>query len=166
MVSSAPGKGLVVYTEGLLLSAFKQNERSSRIVALPEYYKAPITSNDKSILSRPIAELVQDVQKQVISPIDILRTYGKVAVKAHEKTNCITELMVAEAEKWAENEVNLKGPLAGIPISLKDTIVVKGFDATVGFSRNVGKPYAEDGAMVKLLKDAGTRFQYPASLMA
>jgi Asp-tRNA(Asn)/Glu-tRNA(Gln) amidotransferase A subunit family amidase len=49
----------------------------------------------------------------------------------------------------------LKGPLAGIPVSLKDSIQVKGFDSTVGFSQHTGKPYAEDGPMVKLLKDAG-----------
>jgi Asp-tRNA(Asn)/Glu-tRNA(Gln) amidotransferase A subunit family amidase len=98
---------------------------------------------------------VQDVQKQVTKPVDILRAYGKVAIKAHEKTNCLTEILFPEAEGWAEREINLKGPLAGIPVSLKDSIQVKGFDISVGYSRNVGKPYAEDGPMVKLLKDAG-----------
>jgi Asp-tRNA(Asn)/Glu-tRNA(Gln) amidotransferase A subunit family amidase len=95
------------------------------------------------------------VHKQVTSPVDILRAYGKVAIKAHEKTNCVTEILFPEAEEWAEKEVNLKGPLAGIPVSLKDSIQVKGFDISVGYSRNVGKPYAEDGSMVKILKDAG-----------
>ena len=63
--------------------------------------------------------------------------------------------MLPEAESWAENEVNLKGPLAGIPISLKDSIAVRGFDVSVGYSRNTGKPYAEDGSLVKILKAAG-----------
>jgi Asp-tRNA(Asn)/Glu-tRNA(Gln) amidotransferase A subunit family amidase len=100
--------------------------------------------------------LVQDVQKGVINPIDILRTYGKVAVKAHEKTNCVTEVMVPEAEGWIKDgSVNLKGPLAGIPISLKDTIVVGGFDTTVGFSSFVGNKVPQDGPVVRLLKDAG-----------
>lgn len=98
---------------------------------------------------------MQDVHKQITNPVDILRAYGKVAIKAHERTNCVTEILFPEAEEWAKNEINLKGPLAGIPVSLKDSIQVKGFDISVGYSRNVGKPYAEDGAMVKLLKDAG-----------
>lgn len=98
---------------------------------------------------------MQDVQKSVTSPIDILRTYGKVTLKAQEKTNCATEILFPEAEEWATKECNLKGPLAGIPVSLKDTIQVKGFDITVGFSTHTGKPYAEDGPMVRLLKDAG-----------
>lgn len=106
-------------------------------------------------MSRPISELVEDVHNSTISPIDILRTYGKTAKKAHEKTNCVTELMLPEAESWALNDVNLKGPLAGIPISLKDSIAVGGFDVSVGYSRHINKPYAEDGIMVKLLKKAG-----------
>lgn len=86
----------------------------------------------------------------------MLRTYGKVAVRAQERTNCITELLLPEAESWLESEVNLKGPLAGIPVSLKDSVQVKGFDTTLGYSALAGKPFAEDGPMVRMLKDAGT----------
>jgi Asp-tRNA(Asn)/Glu-tRNA(Gln) amidotransferase A subunit family amidase len=104
----------------------------------------------------PIEELVQDVHKNVLQPLDVLRTYGKVAIKAHAKTNCLTEVMVNEAEGWLKDgSINLKGPLAGIPVSLKDTLVVGGFDATVGYSSFVGKTCPKDGAAVRLLKDAG-----------
>ena len=100
-------------------------------------------------------EVVQDVHKRIIEPIDVLRSYGKVAIKAHARTNCLTEVMLPEAEQWVRSEINLKGPLAGIPVSLKDSIAVRDFDVTVGYSRNTGKPYATDGAMVTILKDAG-----------
>lgn len=110
---------------------------------------------DREILDKPIETLVQDVHKQVLKPIDILRTYGKVAIRAHKKTNCLTEVMLPEAELWAENEIDLKGPLAGIPVSLKDSIAVRGFDVSVGYSRNTGKSYVEDGTLVKILKAAG-----------
>jgi len=95
------------------------------------------------------------VQQGVLSPLDVLRTYGKVAVRAHEKTNCVTELLLPEAEEWATSEVNLKGPLAGVPVSLKDSVQVRGFDISLGYARLAGKPYEQDGPMVKLLKDAG-----------
>jgi Asp-tRNA(Asn)/Glu-tRNA(Gln) amidotransferase A subunit family amidase len=99
---------------------------------------------------------VNDVHGGSIKPVDILRAYGKVAVEAQKKTNVVTEIMFPEAEKWIDNgEINLKGPLAGIPVSLKDSIAVGGFDVSVGYSRNTGKPYAEDGSLVKLLKEAG-----------
>jgi Asp-tRNA(Asn)/Glu-tRNA(Gln) amidotransferase A subunit family amidase len=96
------------------------------------------------------------VQKSTKSPIDVLRAYGKAAVKAHESTNCVTEIMFPDAETWInDGGVNLKGPLAGIPVSLKDSIIVGGFDASVGYSGKCFKPHAKDGAIVRLLKDAG-----------
>lgn len=45
--------------------------------------------------------------------------------------------------------------MAGIPVSLKDTVIVGGYDATVGYSSFSGRPAAQDGPMVRLLKDAG-----------
>jgi Asp-tRNA(Asn)/Glu-tRNA(Gln) amidotransferase A subunit family amidase len=64
--------------------------------------------------------------------------------------------MFPEAEVWATSgKVNLKGPLAGIPVSLKDSIAVSGFDTSVGYSKNTGAPEKEDGAIVRLLKEAG-----------
>jgi Asp-tRNA(Asn)/Glu-tRNA(Gln) amidotransferase A subunit family amidase len=77
-------------------------------------------------------------------------------LKAHEKTNCLTEVMLESAEKWLhDGSINLNGPLAGIPVSLKDTIAVGGYDTTVGFSSFVGNKKATDGPTVRLLKDAG-----------
>jgi Asp-tRNA(Asn)/Glu-tRNA(Gln) amidotransferase A subunit family amidase len=136
-------------------SQLKQAERAQRIRDLPNYHGA-YTSSERQALSKPIEELVQDVHKQVIQPIDILRAYGKAALKAHEKTNCVTEVMIGAAEGWTtDGSINMKGPLAGIPISLKDSIVVGGFDTTVGYSMNVGNKGPKDGTMVRLLKDAG-----------
>lgn len=63
--------------------------------------------------------------------------------------------MIPEAETWVEHDINLKGPLAGIPVSLKDSIAVGGFDVSVGYSCNTGKPYSKDGSVARLLKDAG-----------
>lgn len=99
---------------------------------------------------------MQDVHNSNVKPIDILRAYGKAAIKAHEKTNCVTEVMISEAEKWTtDGSINMKGPLAGIPVSLKDSIAVGGFDTTVGYSCNVGNKVPTDGTMVRILKDAG-----------
>ncbi|KAI1859706.1 hypothetical protein JX265_007235 [Neoarthrinium moseri] len=134
---------------------FKKRERDDRIRGLTQYH-GPFTSFDREVIDRPIEGLVQDVHSGVLQPIDILRTYGRVAVKAQEKTNCVTEVMLQEAEGWIKDgSVNLKGPLAGIPVSLKDTIVVGGFDTTVAYSGFVGNKTTQDGPVVRLLKDAG-----------
>jgi Asp-tRNA(Asn)/Glu-tRNA(Gln) amidotransferase A subunit family amidase len=134
---------------------FKQDERARRIASLTAYH-APFSVLDRENIARPIQELVQDVHKDPSKASELLQTYGKVAIKAHEKTNCLTEVMISSAETWVmDGSVNLKGALAGIPVSLKDTIEVGGYDTSVGYSRNVGNAPAQDGPLVRLLKDAG-----------
>ncbi|KAL3423434.1 amidase [Phlyctema vagabunda] len=137
---------------------FKQAERAQRIRDLKGYHGV-YTASERAVLAKPVEELVQDVHKRTVQPIDILHAYGKAALKAHEKTNCVTEVLIGAAEGWTtDGSINFKGPLAGIPISLKDSVVVGGFDTTVGYSSNVGNKNGvglTDGPMVKLLKDAG-----------
>lgn len=122
---------------------------------MPYPYHTNFTDADKKIIDQPIEELVRDIQESKTSPLSVLRTYGKVAVKAQERTNCITELLLPEAESWLESDINLKGPLAGVPVSLKDSVQVKGFDTTLGYSALANQPFQEDGPMTRLLKDAG-----------
>ncbi|KAF4507495.1 hypothetical protein G6O67_003987 [Ophiocordyceps sinensis] len=134
---------------------FKQDERAHRLASLSPY-KTPFSALDRDILGRPIEALVRDVQGDASKAADLLRTYTKVALNAHDKTNCLTEVLVKDAEKWIKDgSINFKGALAGIPVSLKDTIDVKGYDSSVGMSRNVRRPKPEDGAMTRLLKDIG-----------
>ncbi|KAG5939890.1 hypothetical protein E4U53_007713 [Claviceps sorghi] len=134
---------------------FKQDQRLRRIHALTAY-QAPFSPLDREIVARPIEELVQEVQRDPSRAVDLLHTYGKVAIKAHEKTNCVTEVLIQDAETWIKDgSVNFKGPLAGIPVSLKDTIDVKGYDSSVGVTSNVRKPKTEDGVTVRLLKELG-----------
>ncbi|KAH9838180.1 amidase (acetamidase) [Teratosphaeria destructans] len=134
----------------------KQDERAGRLATLPRPYLYPLSPLEKEVLDEDIVDLVHDVRKGAKQPVDVLRAYGKVAIKAQEKTNCLTEVMLREAEQWIEKgEINLEGPLAGIPVSLKDSCNVTGFDSTVGNSCFVGKPATEDGGIVRMLKDAG-----------
>ena len=135
-------------------SQAKQLQRTTRIANLSPYYHAAFSLQDRQLLDKSVEQLVQDVHSGGVQPLDILKCYGKAAVKAHAKTNCLTEVMISKAEKWSE-EANTDGPLAGIPISLKDSIQVGGFDVSVGYSRNTGSPAVEDGTMVKILRDAG-----------
>lgn len=136
-------------------SRFKQDERAERIRSLTAYH-GPLTAADRETVAMPIADLVRGIRSGTTAPLSVLRTYGRVALRAHERTNCLTEVMLPSAERWLlDGSVNLQGPLAGVPVSLKDTIVVGGYDATVGYSRFVGNRTERDGPMVRLLKDAG-----------
>ncbi|KAM3533118.1 hypothetical protein MY4038_003649 [Beauveria bassiana] len=132
----------------------KREERATRIRALQSYH-GPFSVLDKEIVNKPIQALVKEVHQDPSKATQILKTYGKVAIKAQEKTNCVTEILLDSAEKWVtDGSINLKGPLAGIPVSLKDTVDVTGYDSTVGYSRFVGMKSA-DGPTARILKDAG-----------
>ncbi|EMD31904.1 hypothetical protein CERSUDRAFT_119214 [Gelatoporia subvermispora B] len=134
--------------------ASKQREREERIQSLPPLYHAPLTPVDKAILAQPVSQLVANVRAGELAPSDILAAYGKKALLAHQETNCLTEILIPVAEGWAAS-CNKEGPLAGVPVSLKDTVAVKGFDSCIGYSAWVGKPLQKDAPLVRLLRDAG-----------
>ncbi|GLB39937.1 putative amidase signature enzyme [Lyophyllum shimeji] len=147
----------------------KQNERQARIAELPARYKEPIGSKDASILAQSVSSLVESVQSGQTDPSDVLTAYGKEALKAHAETNCLTEIMIQSAETWAK-ECNRKGPLAGVPVSLKEMVSVAGWDSSIGYSAWIGRPLQKDSPLVRLLRDAGAvpyvKTNVPITLMS
>jgi len=64
----------------------------------------------------------------------VMKVFIWGAIRAHEQTNCLTELFFDDALKTAKqydeefkSTGKMKGPLYGIPISLKDNLAVKGY---------------------------------------
>ncbi|KAH9940704.1 amidase signature enzyme [Amylocystis lapponica] len=132
----------------------KKRERDERIQSLPPVYTSALSDGDKGILAQPVSEIVANVQAGSLSPSETLTAYSKMALRAHKETNCLTEVLIAQAEEWAQN-CNTQGPLAGMPVSLKDTVGIAGYDSCIGYSAWVGKPMKQDAALVRLLRDAG-----------
>ncbi|TFK47517.1 amidase signature enzyme [Heliocybe sulcata] len=147
----------------------KHQDRQAQIDALPTEYHAPLTPFDSHILGRPVSELVAQVQTGRLSPQHILTAYGKKALKAHAELNCLTEVLISDAQGWAES-CSRSGPLAGVPVSLKDMVNVRGYDSCLGYAAWVGKPAAYDSAIVRLLRDAGAvpfvKTQIPITLLS
>lgn len=142
-------------------SQAKQRERDERIKSLPERYHAPLTVEDEKILAQPASAIVAAVQAHTLNPAAVLLAYGKKALRAHAATNCLTEILIvgAEADVIAEADLGpgaaFQGPLAGMPVSLKDTVAITGVDSCIGYSAWVGRPSKKDAPLVRLLKDAG-----------
>lgn len=63
----------------------------------------------------------------------------------------------------------LRGPLHGIPITLKDQFNVKGVDTTLGYVGRSFAPAREDAVLVQMLKDMGAiiiaKTNLPQSIM-
>jgi Asp-tRNA(Asn)/Glu-tRNA(Gln) amidotransferase A subunit family amidase len=97
--------------------------------------------------------------------MQVLLAYGKRAIWAHQRTNCLTEITIPSAEEWLHHSlassyspelggVNLCDPLAGMPVSRKDMVGLAGYESYIGHSRLVGDKIPADTAITRLLKDA------------
>ncbi|RAK96451.1 amidase [Aspergillus ibericus CBS 121593] len=106
----------------------------------------------------------------------IILAYIKRAVIAHQLTNCLTEIVFEDALKQArqldhdfQQTGQVKGPLHGIPVTLKDQFDIKGVDTTLGYVGRSFAPAAEDAVLVQMLKDMGAivlaKTNLPQSIM-
>ena len=55
----------------------------------------------------------------------------------------------------ADRQQEVIGPLHGLPISIKDSYGIKGYDNTIGMSRWLNKPFKEDSVVVQVLRLQG-----------
>lgn len=154
----------------------KRQERSDRMVAMEsEGYGEPLTAQEKEIYSLSVEDAVSKVHAGTLDPAALLKTYGKTSLAAQKDTNSITEFMITAAQAQIDNAAStiaaLGGapsgaasttafqdpskPLAGFPISLKDSHNINGYDSTIGYTANAFKPATKDSPVVQLLKDAG-----------
>lgn len=49
----------------------------------------------------------------------------------------------------------MRGPLHGLPISVKDNCNIEGMDSTLGFAKYLYKPEIENANLIASLKDLG-----------
>jgi Asp-tRNA(Asn)/Glu-tRNA(Gln) amidotransferase A subunit family amidase len=134
----------------------------------PATTTAAETDADRALLALPAAEVAERVRAGSLRADAPVRAYARAAARAHAATNCLTEVLVAGAVEGAARaeaarragggaETVLSGGLAGVPVSLKDTICVAGCDASAGYSAWTGEPEVGDGAIVRILREAGMR---------
>ncbi|KAF8996208.1 amidase signature enzyme [Cyathus striatus] len=132
----------------------KRAERAQRLATLPPDFHSSLTQADYRILAQPVSYIVSQVQDGSIDPQDVLLAYGKQAIRAHRATNCLTEVMITDAIEWA-GMCDKNGPLAGMPVSMKDTVGVAGYDSTMGYTPLVNRPFQRHAPLTQLLLDAG-----------
>jgi amidase len=85
------------------------------------------------------------------------------AAIAQQLTNCLTEIMFTEAmsrARWLDEQYAARGgkpvgPLHGVPVSLKDTFRVSGYDASVGIASLAFEPARGNSLLVDILLEAG-----------
>ena len=117
--------------------------------------------SDKDFCYSELMEVSRRVHNKELSPVDVtkaaLNRIASVDKSLHSYALVLSEVALHQA-KTAEQEIvagNIKGPLHGVPIAVKDNCFTKGIVTTNGMAlrRDVKPDY--DATVVTKLRDAG-----------
>ncbi|KIL69168.1 hypothetical protein M378DRAFT_184407 [Amanita muscaria Koide BX008] len=146
-----------------MVSAFQKvvdAKRDARARALA--LAGPLSPEHSKYTTATASEIVSHIEKGEWTASDVLEAYISRAVLAHETTNCLTEVMFESARKQAktlDDEFSatgkLRGPLHGVPVSIKDQYDIAGVDTSLGFSQWTNKPAKENCSLADQFITAG-----------
>ena len=114
-----------------------------------------------NILNLTIKDLSQLISSGDISPIDLVEATLERISTLNPKLNAFITILEKSARKDAKNADSMikqgkcRGPLHGIPVSVKDLIYVKGERSTSGSKILSNFVPQYDSTVVKRLKEAG-----------
>ncbi|KAG9126613.1 hypothetical protein FRC07_002801 [Ceratobasidium sp. 392] len=122
-----------------------------------------LTERERSFLALDVTSLAERLAAKECSAVEVTTAFCKAAYAAQELTNCLTEIMFGSALVRArELDVHLAetgsvvGPLHGIPVSIKDHVLVKGEDTATGYIAWAGRTVSDrDACIVQILRAAG-----------
>ncbi|GJJ13237.1 hypothetical protein Clacol_007488 [Clathrus columnatus] len=125
-----------------------------------------LTDREKGIINQDATGLAEMLRFGHYSALEVTTAYCKVATAAQDLTNCLTEILFEEAFQRAKelDDYFLRtgqtvGPLHGVPVSIKDHILLKGHDTSSGYIEWAFKTKAEtDAVAVRILREAGAVF--------
>lgn len=115
----------------------------------------------KRFLKKPIFKVAKLIKNKKVSPLEITKTILNKIEELNETHNIFITILRDEALKnanEAKKEImqgDYKGPLHGIPISIKDNINVKNVPSTSGSFINRNMVSAYDALVVKQLRQKG-----------
>ena len=98
--------------------------------------------------------LAAQVRAGEVSPRELVELYLRRIEEINPRLNAFRTLMAEQALAEADERIGHDGPLAGVPIAIKDDVAVTGQVATRG-SRSFGPPAVADAEIVRRLRAAG-----------
>jgi amidase len=121
--------------------------------------------------------LAEAIRSRKLTAEAIAIAFCKRAAIAQQVCNCLTEIFFDDGIKrarWLDEEYKRTGktvgPLHGVPVSLKDSFRVIGYDASIGFAALAEKPAKENSTLVDILLEQGAvlycKTNVPQTLMA
>lgn len=121
--------------------------------------------------------LAQAISTRKLTSYAVTLAFCKRAAIAHQLTNCLTEILFTAALRRAEyldhhlaRTGSPVGPLHGVPVSVKDSFKITGYDSSIGIATFCYKPAVTSSPLVSLLISAGAvihcKTNVPQTLMA
>ncbi|XP_035705299.1 fatty-acid amide hydrolase 1 isoform X2 [Folsomia candida] len=114
----------------------KDFEREEQFQAIETQF--PLNGKRQKILKLSEEKLINALQTRILSATEVLEAY-------------ISKEWASELDSLEQ----IKGPLHGIPVSIKEHCNVVGMDSTMGFAQFLFRPAQEDAAIVQAIKLLG-----------
>ncbi|XP_063283820.1 vitamin D3 hydroxylase-associated protein-like isoform X1 [Pelobates fuscus] len=112
--------------------------------------------DSRKILNLSLPELIVKLRDGSLSLESVLYSYIEKALEVDQDLNCVTDFLTdCEAQLQDLKKQENKGPLYGVPISIKEHIGYKGHPTTCGLAQYIDKLEKEDSVVVKVLKKQG-----------
>uniref|UniRef100_A0AC35GPE8 Amidase domain-containing protein n=1 Tax=Panagrolaimus sp. PS1159 TaxID=55785 RepID=A0AC35GPE8_9BILA len=140
-------------------------ERETNFARIKNFVGSVPKHRRQQILALNVSQIHDKYLNKSLTCEDVLASYMGAALDSHNKTNCVTMFIIEAISRSKELDRNMKNadlkniliemPLYGLPISIKETSKVKGYDQTRGYARELRNYAKEDGVMIKQLQKAG-----------
>lgn len=126
-----------------------------------------LTPKELEITGASAEKIVDRIRNKEWSAVQVCKAFCHRATVAHQLTNCLSEVFFDDALKLAQEldeyqaeHNDVKGPLHGLPIAMKDNFNIKGQATTIGVVNFCFNPekFDEDAVLVAMLRELGAVF--------
>ncbi|CDR44205.1 CYFA0S14e00804g1_1 [Cyberlindnera fabianii] len=126
-----------------------------------------LTAEEIAITEAGAPTILSKIKSKEWTAVEVASAFGHRATIAHQLTNCLSEIffeegltMAKELDEYYATTGKLKGPLHGLPISLKDNLNIKGQPTSIGFVGFAFNPpkFEDDAVLVGMLREMGAVF--------
>lgn len=169
-------------TDYRTISKIAQKRRATNIAA---YYTTPAVNESKlpnnlteyslnsryystaelDIIQSEAEDIVQKIRDRIWTSLEVAQAFCKASAYAQSLTNCLTEVLYAEAldraqylDSYLAEHGSPIGPLHGLPISLKDCFITAPHPSSIGMAAFANEPLQSDTLLVTILRDLGAVF--------
>merc|ERR1719206_819409 len=118
----------------------KREEVRTRKAALEEFLSPNgelLDPKKARIVSLDVKTLLSQLRTGVVSPVEVLQAFQSKALLVDKETNAVCDFILESLDQARALErvpIEERGPLYGLPVSIKECFLIKGYDATVGLA--------------------------------